>query len=181
MCFNPISPELSWPKPPSASPAVLPRPHVGVLCSSLSCWSASCSSSCFCWLCRRSAWSVTVFSPAQKWHCRLSLSQHKSPLRCTYLLVLPMSFMQLLCFFLVILSICPSMCFMVHKLLVYFPQRFLCLRVPSPFSQQFVPSWAYLLAAARQTTQTHSLNLLPLLSPFCNSSGSFSAGFDDFT
>lgn len=78
-------------------------------------------------------------------------------------------------------SICPSMCFMMHKLLVYFPQGFLCLRVPSPFSQQFLPLCAYLLAAARQTTQIHPFNLLPLLSPFCNSSGSFSAGFDDFT
>lgn len=84
-------------------------------------------------------------------------------------------------FLLVIQSICPSMCFMMHKLLVYFPQGFLCLRVPSPFSQQFLPLCAYLLAAARQTTQIHPFNLLPLLSPFCNSSGSFSAGFDDFT
>lgn len=35
-------------------------------------------------------------------------------------------------------SICLSTCFMLHRLLVYFPQGLFCLSIPNPFRQQFV-------------------------------------------
>lgn len=35
-------------------------------------------------------------------------------------------------------SVCLSTCFMLHRLLVYFPQGLFCLSIPNPFRQQFV-------------------------------------------